>query len=102
MGARGKPIGVVAFAAVGLALVVDPFAAGGAPVRKQPVRDLNPCLGPAAKRLLCPRLTISKPRDMYFERRRSGHLVLRATSSINNVGLGPVEIHGRRDGRFTM
>ena len=103
MGARGKPFGVVALAVTGLALALDPFAsAGGAAAPKKPVRDINPCLGPAAKRLLCPRLTISKPRDMYFERRSSGHLVLRSTSSLNNVGTGPIEMHGRRDGPNTM
>jgi hypothetical protein len=68
-----------------------------------PARDPNPCLDAAARRALrCPRLTISKPANMYFERRPGGRVVLRATSSINNVGRGPVEMHGRRTGPSTM
>jgi hypothetical protein len=65
-------------------------------------RDPNPCLGPEARQLLCPRLTISRPADMYFERRPSGRLVLRATSSLNSVGRGPIEMHGLRSGPSTM
>jgi hypothetical protein len=66
------------------------------------VRDPNPCVGPEARDLLCPTLTISRPSSMYFERRSSGHLVLRATSSLNNVGRGPIEMHGRRAGPNSM
>jgi hypothetical protein len=39
---------------------------------------------------------------MYFERRSSGRLVLRATSSLNSVGEGPVELRGHRVGPNTM
>jgi hypothetical protein len=39
---------------------------------------------------------------MYFERRSSGRLVLRATSSLNSVGSGPIELHGTRAGPNTM
>jgi hypothetical protein len=66
-------------------------------------RDPNPCLDAAqAKKLLCPTVTISKPSALYFERRSSGHLVLRATSSLNSVGRGPVELHGTRTGPYSM
>ena len=58
--------------------------------------------GRKARDLLCPTLTISRPSNMYFERRSSGHLVLRATSSLNNVGRGPIEMHGRRNGPNSM
>jgi pimeloyl-ACP methyl ester carboxylesterase len=70
--------------------------------RAAPTRDPNPCLGPKAAQLLCPTLTISKPTRMYFERRSSGRLVLRATSSLNSVGSGPIELHGTRAGPNTM
>src|SRR3954471_11435850 len=65
-------------------------------------RDPNPCLTEQAKKLLCPTLTISKPYDLYYERRSSGHRVLRATSSLNSVGKGPVELHGTRTGTYSM
>lgn len=65
-------------------------------------RDPNPCLTDAAAKLLCPTVTISKPSAMYFERRSSGHIVLRATSSLNSVGEGPVELYGTRTGPYSM
>ena len=65
-------------------------------------RDPNPCRTGAAAVLLCPRLTIDKPSHMYFERRRSGRLLLRARSSLNSVGTGPIEFHGRRSGPSSM
>jgi pimeloyl-ACP methyl ester carboxylesterase len=67
-----------------------------------PVKDANPCLGPDAAELLCPTLTISPPASMYYERRSNGHLVLRATSSLNSRGSGPVELRGHRAGPNTM
>jgi hypothetical protein len=78
----------------------------GAPAQPPPRAERitpapNPCLGPEAAELLCPRLSIDKPRDMYFDRRH-GRLVLRATNSINSVGLGPVEFRGTRTGPNTM
>jgi hypothetical protein len=63
--------------------------------------SLNPCLGPQAPDLLCPRLTISRPSRMYFER-SSGRLLLRAMSSLNSVGEGPIEFRGTRSGPNTM
>jgi hypothetical protein len=65
-------------------------------------RDPNPCLGPQRQVLLCPTLTISRPRDLHLDRRPSGRLVMRATSSLNSVGSGPIEMHGRRTGPRTM
>jgi pimeloyl-ACP methyl ester carboxylesterase len=65
-------------------------------------KEENPCLTAQAKKLLCPTLTISPPSSMYFERRSSGRLVLRATSSLNSVGAGPIELRGRRTGPNTM
>jgi hypothetical protein len=65
-------------------------------------KDENPCLGPDAADLYCPTLTISPPSALYFERRSSGRLVLRATSSLNSVGTGPIELRGSRTGPNTM
>jgi hypothetical protein len=39
---------------------------------------------------------------MFLSRTRSGRVRLHAENSINSVGLGPAELRGRRDGRFTM
>src|SRR3954469_5580835 len=75
----------------------SPADAGDAPP------DANPCLIAAqAKKLLCPTVTISKPYELYIEHRSSGHRVLRATSSLNSVGKGPVELHGTRTGPYSM
>jgi hypothetical protein len=75
-----------------------------APESKRPLpRDPNPCLDPVRRAdLLCPRLTITKPYSMYLDRRPGGRRLLRATSSLNSVGLGPVELHGYRTGPNTM
>lgn len=64
----------------------------------------NPCIDPVkAASLLCPKISLSPPRDMYYDRTtRPGRLLLRATNSINSVGKGPVEFHGRRHGPNTM
>jgi hypothetical protein len=71
-----------------------------APIVKPP----NPCLDPVqAAALLCPRISLSKPRNMYYDRRtRRGRVLLRATNSINSVGKGPIEFRGHRTGPNTM
>jgi hypothetical protein len=85
-----------------IALVTVAAAVHAQPVSSAPIKkDANPCLGNPAE-LLCPTLTISPPSAMYFERRNSGRLVLRATSSLNSRGSGPVELRGRRTGPNTM
>src|SRR4051812_27385293 len=75
---------------------------GGTSTGDHVKRDPNPCLTEAAKKLRCPTLTISKPYALYYEHRSSGHRVLRATSSLNSVGKGPVELHGTRTGPYSM
>jgi hypothetical protein len=76
---------------------------GGTGTEGHVKRDPNPCLTAAGrKRLYCPKLSISKPYALYYERRSSGHRVLRATSSLNSVGAGPVELRGRRTGPYSM
>jgi hypothetical protein len=77
-------------------------ATGGAAPRIAP--DPNPCLDPIqSAELLCPRIALSRPAHMYFDRRtRRGRLLLRAQNSINSVGDGPIEFRGRRTGPNTM
>ena len=79
------------------ALIAGP-AAAAAP------RDPNPCLDAQARRLLmCPRLTISRPSNIYLDRStRRGRVLLRATSSLNSVGRGPIEFRGHRTGPNSM
>jgi hypothetical protein len=63
----------------------------------------NPCTGPDRHELLCPNLRISKPRDLYISFSAGGRHLLHATSSINSVGFGPMEIRGiRSPGRRIM
>ena len=93
--------------ATALALAAWPAASAAptgsrAPVRQaQDERPTNPCLTPRARNLRCPRWSIDKPRDMYFER-RGRRLVLRSTSSLNSIGKGPVEFRARRRGPNSM
>jgi hypothetical protein len=92
---------VAVIAAVSASLTANAGGAGSGGT--SPERDPNPCLIAAqAKKLLCPTVTISKPSALYLERRSSGHRVLRATSSLNSVGAGPVELHGTRTGPYSM
>lgn len=78
---------------VGLAFAAP--AAGKAP---------NPCLDPEARqRLLCPDLVMRRPFGLGIDPLvHPGHLVLRAGNSIDNIGLGPAELHGVRMGRTLM
>jgi hypothetical protein len=61
----------------------------------------NPCRGPGARQLRCPNLRIGTPSDIYAED-SAGRVRLRATSDVESRGLGPMEVHGRRNGRRTM
>src|SRR4051794_12962310 len=87
---------------VGLGAALTLVPNGGAAPRIAP--DPNPCVDPVqAAELLCPRISLDKPRDMYYDRRaRRGRVLLRARNSINSVGLGPIEFRGRRSGPNTM
>ena len=64
----------------------------------------NPCLDPDTRaRLLCPDLVMRKPFGLQLDPLiRPGRLVLRAGNSIDNLGLGPVELHGTRTSRYLM
>jgi Lysyl oxidase len=88
-------------AATALAFQEPP--AGSAPPRKAQL-DENPCID-APRTLLCPDLVMRAPFDITVDRRtRPGHLRLRAGNSIDSLGRGPMELHGRRTGgrRTTM
>jgi hypothetical protein len=62
----------------------------------------NPCAGPRAHELLCPNLRIGPPSELYVESAGGSRVLLRATSDVRSRGLGPMELHGRRNGWRTM
>jgi lysyl oxidase len=58
----------------------------------------NPCDLPALQ-LRCPDLVMSAPSQLHLDRgTQPGRTLLRATSSINNHGGGPLELRARRQG----
>ena len=61
----------------------------------------NPCETGQARYLLCPNLRIAKPSEIYAQA-VDGQVLLRATSDVESRGLGPMELHGRRDGPRSM
>lgn len=62
----------------------------------------NPCLGPERHELRCPNLRIGPPSELYTQYGGSGRVLLRATSDVRSRGLGPMELHGQRNGWRTM
>lgn len=66
-----------------------------------PAESGNPCVGPRARKLLCPNLRIGQPSDLYVQD-AGGRQLLRATSDVRSRGRGPMELRGRRDGWRTM
>jgi hypothetical protein len=61
----------------------------------------NPCETSEARFLLCPNLRIAPPSELYAQA-ADGHVLLRATSDVQSRGIGPMELHGRRDGPRSM
>jgi hypothetical protein len=52
--------------------------------------------------LRCPDLEMSAPAEIHLDRTTiRGHLLLRGTSSVNNVGAGPIELRAHRSGGGT-
>jgi hypothetical protein len=62
----------------------------------------NPCLGPERQQLRCPNLRIGPPSELYTQYAGNGRVLLRATSDVRSRGLGPMELHGQRNGWRTM
>lgn len=85
------------------ALALAAACAAAAPAQAA-TRDPNPCLTPeAAAALLCPDLVMRRPIALYADIfTRPGRILLRAGNSIDNIGLGPAELHGIRDGPRSM
>lgn len=89
---RRAPIVVAALATV----LLGAISASGQTTTPPP----GPC-GDPLEELRCPDLVMSAPFDLTLDRHSEpGHVLLRASSSINNHGTGPLELRGhRRDSR---
>jgi Lysyl oxidase len=89
---------VAAATALAGALLLAIAARGIAYPGNDPVETyaFNPCTGPDRKELLCPNLRISKPDDLFISISPGGRRLLHATSSLNSVGFGPLEVRGIR------
>jgi hypothetical protein len=102
----------LAAAGVLLALLLTAATGAAAPVGRQttptptptpaPALPPNPCNSPLEE-LRCPDLVMSPPSHLTLDRRTErGHVLLRATSSIDNHGTGPLELRGHRRGSRSM
>lgn len=104
--ARNTPVrsSLIAVAALAGALAVAAPAGAALPLRQDAPPPVNPCTeGPEAMALKCPDLVMRRPWGMYVDRfAKRGHTVLRAGNSIDNVGLGPAELHGVRRSKRWM
>lgn len=73
--------------------------AGGAPA---PTAQVNPCTA-AALHLRCPALLMSAPFELHLDRSTiPGRVLLRASSSIDNHGAGPIELRVHRGDGHTV
>jgi hypothetical protein len=77
------------------------LAAVGTGVGLAAAAPRNPCMGPGSGHLLCPNLKIGTPSEMYVST-YEGKALLHATSDVESRGLGPMELHGHRDGPKKM
>jgi hypothetical protein len=63
----------------------------------------NPCTDTDRRDLLCPDLRMKVAYDLSLDYvAKPGRVVLRAASSLDNVGTGPAELFGRRTSRYGM
>lgn len=88
-------------AALTLAATLVPSAAPS-PAASHRSEAENPCLGPERQQLRCPNLRIGPPSELYTQYAGNGRVFLRATSDVRSRGLGPMELHGQRNGWRTM
>jgi len=82
------------------AAAIAPVEAGSEQAARKPVGDRNPCGVPKIRkerRLLCPDLAMARPADLEGDK-KGGVRILRAQNSIDNIGRGPAELHGRKTG----
>jgi hypothetical protein len=92
-------------AVLGAVLLLAAFAippAALAPAAAGAGKAENPCLGKERHQLRCPNLRIGPPTELYTQYAGGGRVLLRATSDVRSRGLGPMELHGRRNGWRTM
>ena len=83
-------------AALAAGLLVASSGSGQTPPTPTPAP--SPCV-----HLRCPDLVMSAPFDLTFDRSSEpGHVLLRASSSVNNHGIGPLELRGHRRGPHSM
>jgi hypothetical protein len=78
------------------------LAGAALPAAASAAAEENPCQGPQAHELLCPNLRIGPPSELYVQDAGGGRVLLRATSDVRSRGLGPMELHGERNGWRTM
>lgn len=97
MRARSAVLGAVLLLA---AFAIPPAAL--APAAAGAGKAENPCLGKERHQLRCPNLRIGPPTELYTQYAGGGRVLLRATSDVRSRGLGPMELHGRRNGWRTM
>ncbi|HSS32933.1 MAG TPA: hypothetical protein VLL27_06585 [Solirubrobacterales bacterium] len=83
------------------ALAIFPVALAPAASRHAGAAE-NPCLGKERHELRCPNLRIGPPTELYTQYGGNGRVLLRATSDVRSRGLGPMELHGSRNGWRTM
>jgi Lysyl oxidase len=80
-----------------LAIAAGPGVAGAGDASSSQLLDENPCLTERVRFLNCPDLIMAPPFGIYAQY-AGGRVRLRAGNSIDNVGRGPAELHGRRIG----
>jgi hypothetical protein len=90
---RARPLLLAALLGA-LCAAVGPTPAGAA--------QENPCHGPLRHHLRCPNLRIGPPSEIYEQYAGPNRVLLRATSDVRSRGLGPMELHGQRNGWRTM
>jgi hypothetical protein len=96
-GPRGRMLMAILIASALAASLLGAHLAGAAGVA--PVKHPNPC-NIRRLHLRCPDLIMSEPSEMEMDRSTEpGRVLLRATSSVNNHGSGPMELRAKRTGK---